>query len=285
MFHLQDVVIFVPAVIAIAVCGSLQPIHGGAQNASAVEDTTDNHIAWETWPAVITMLLAMLITVRIVAGSGLLLMSDVLANADIAGLSVNAKANLREGWKNTSIVCALILGASLSLMEWPVESDMANALYLCSAMNTLGLSLMGVLQPSFALMYTDHLSVAATMNFVLCYPWTIGNPMLCMGLACLWLLCTLTIWLVSERGAIVGVYACCIALWVLWYTAGTIKLMSRHRTFHSPAQINQRSIGLRHVNKCIRESLELEAQVLSTKSPAILREDEMAAGVLQSQQL
>eukprot|EP00966_Prymnesium_polylepis_P088584 2050147-Prymnesium_polylepis.1 len=218
------------------------------------------------------MLLAMLITVRIVAGFGKTLMSDVLTNADITEMSVSAKANLREGWKNTSIVCALILGASLSLMEWPVESDMASALYLCSAMNTLGLSIMGVLQPSFALMYTDHLSVATTINFVLCYPWTIGNPLLCMGLACLWLLCTLTIWLVSERGAIVGVYACCIALWVLWYTAGTIKLMARHRTFHLPAQINQRSEGLRNVNKCIRESLDLEAKVLANETPATQRE-------------
>ena len=175
-YSLQDVVLFAPVIIVFLVTGLSE---GNAD-----------------WPWLVLMLSLSLIAVRIGFGQGgVALARDILQHMDLA--HADPKERFRSNWTNSAVVNALLLTFALPMLqleidEIPYATNSSEPwfeivgftrgkllVYRCACLNAVAFGLAGTILPSLALSYSEHLSVKDTVNFIICFPWTIGAPLMC----------------------------------------------------------------------------------------------------------
>lgn len=205
----HDIFVFVLLAIVVLAIG----LHGGQP----------------AWPAVFAMCVSNVVTMRIVFGGGFALTLDVMEHMDTSNPHA-IKENVRSGWTNGAVVSALLLTMGAPLLQVSFDDSDGQStiqgLYVGSAWTAVGFAVMGVVQPVYALVYTDHLSTNDTVKFLVCNPWTVGNPLLCIPMATLWFFVALSLWTLHEHGALLGAYAFCMTGWAIWNLLGSACAMS-----------------------------------------------------------
>jgi hypothetical protein len=94
----------------------------------------------------------------------------------------------------------------------------------------------------FALVYTDHLTPSAAVNFVVCFPWSIGNPILCCVFSLFWLFGALTFWLLETAGTVVGIFSFVTWGWVSWAMAAFISEFAAYTPSTKQEEVRSHSI-------------------------------------------
>jgi hypothetical protein len=183
--------------------------------------------------------LACFINMRLLFGSiGHALATDVIEHMHEDPSMI--KENLRSGWSNSALVSALFLTICVPMVQSEAPenaSEEVDFLYRMCSCVAVAFSLMGVLQPVFALLYTDHLSAIHTVRFMFCHTWCLGNPMGCTASGFLWTLIALCVWLYGAHGSPALVFSTCITLWASWNFLGATRAFSKwHPTSPIPKQ-------------------------------------------------
>lgn len=209
---LHDVLVFIPSAVAWFIIAA-----------------TNN---WRSHQMVMSaMSLGFVLNARLVFGPfGSAIANDVIQHYDAS--MDDTKGNLRSTWTNTALVSALLLTVCLPMLqdenvaELCGTDSLAPLAYSACCFVAVGFSLLGVLQPSFALIYTDNLSARDTLMFLLCNPWSMGNPLACTASGVIWIFGALSIWTTCAHGIEAGIFGSTIAAWALWTFVGSVMAYS-----------------------------------------------------------
>ena len=147
----------------------------------------------------------------------------------LQGQPSEIKENLRAGWTNSAVVSALFLTICLPMTQADVPEDTSEDtefVYRACSVIATGLALMGLLQACFALTYTDHLVAMDAVRFMVCYPWSVGNPICCTASSFAWALVAQCTWLYTALGMRAVVISGCVAVWTLWNFFATVRCYS-----------------------------------------------------------
>lgn len=233
LFGCQDLALFLPLLIWMATEGRKQGEDG-------------DQIAESSWYAVVIMSILAIISARIAFGVGFLVSVDLCQHFYVDQLKVDAnvvKDNFRSGWTNCALVGALLLTFAFPMAQVeltsvyddpniPVpaldhSSDKALRMaYPCACLVAIAFSSFSVLHPVFSLLYTDHLKPSDVLQVVLVHPWLIGNPIMCIFGAFMWLVIALCIWLRLAYGPHVFAFGVCVGIWIAWATYGVLYPLS-----------------------------------------------------------
>ena len=218
-----------------------------------------------TYFVVCALSLACFVNMRLIFGPvGHALATDVIEHMHADPSMI--KENLRSGWSNSALVSALFLTICVPMVQADAPEDASEEndfLYRMCCCIAVAFSLMGVLQPVFALMYTDHLSAIHTVRFMFCHTWCLGNPMGCTASGFLWTLVALCVWLYGAHSSAALVFCTCITLWAGWNFCGSTRAFSRWKpSTPIPAYVRESS-------SCYKK---MDAAGLFNPEPSVLTE-------------
>ena len=173
------------------------------------------------------------INVALVYGPlGKLFAMDILEHMNVDAIDT-IKENIRSGWTNTALMCALMVTVSLPMVQIPqvdITEDPTSLSVIGYRLCTLGataFSMMGVIQPSLALVFTDTMSPHDTLKFVMCQPWTLGNPLGSALSSVMWTFFSLVMWAICDGTEHMIVFAGCIVLWLSWNLCASVRFIAR----------------------------------------------------------
>lgn len=196
----------------------------------------------EQWAAVTSLSVAALISMRLVFGQlGAHVTMDVLhhMNSDLSDL----KDNLRSCWTGSALVLALFASVCTSMLFETAGTECDDPMpfvYFCMCLVALFLAFQGVMQATFALMYTDHLSTADRVNFISAYPWSISNPMLAIAICFIWMLSATSVLAACTHGTPGLVFSLAFELYTMWSAFSAVSAFSRWQPGYVPChQVTQ----------------------------------------------